>query len=169
MKSSAVAASDKERLAIAEITDDFPAIALIFKNKKGGGMLLTTKTQSYIAKFFPISVTINDELANEEECSENESYGLIVGGVGNYAEFQIVRSELNEIVRNQIYNDGLHTNSTEEIIIRFAKFMNDEYRSDSSISPYRVELIVIGLLEEIKMFRVKYDGDYHPAEPYCEC
>lgn len=167
MKSGVIDANEKEQLAIAEIADDFPAVALFFRNKKDGGVLLATKTQSDIRRFLLIPVSVNDSLINDEE-SQSEERGLIVGGVGNYAEFHRLLKELNKIIRDEINNDGLHANSNEIIVERFAEFMNDEYRSASSISPYRVELLIISLLEDqVEMFRVKSDGDYHPAMPYC--
>jgi hypothetical protein len=168
MKSGIINANEKESLAIAEIADDFPAVALFFRNKKDGGVLLATKAQSNITKFFPIPVSVNNDLISDEEEPQSEERGVIVGGVGNYAEFRRLLKELNKIIRDEINNYGLHTNLTEIILERFAGFMNDEYRSADSISPYRAELLIISFLEDqIKMFRVKSDGDYHPAMPYC--
>lgn len=159
--------NDRKRLAISEIAEDFPVFALIFQDGKNYGLFLTAKSQSGMPKFFTIPVTVNDELADEKDGDEADEYGLILAGVGNYAELQIIRNELDEIIRNQIYSEGIHAASSQEMLGRLAKVMNDEYRSDDVIIPYRVELAIISIFEQLLIFRMKYDGDYHPAMPYC--
>ncbi len=160
--------AEKEILAIKEIFEDSPMVALLFQEKTRAGVFLGTKTKSRNMKFFPIAVPVEEELYDEEEEKTRSERLMIIGGVGNYAEFRRLLQKFSEIIRDEVSTYGIHPHSSEAVVGRFSEFLNEEFRSADSISPYRVEILIISLLENsLQMFRMKSDGDYHPAEPLC--
>ncbi len=166
-----VVQENKDKIVIEELADVAPLIILVAQKKQGPVVLFATKSSDNKQKWVPITVGVEDDWSSTiggTSSRHRVSAGLMVG-LGNYAEFQTLISVFRTLLSDELNTYGEYENVHATVLKSFACYMNENFRSAKTSIPYRVELGIVSLLGAgtIEIFRVKADGDFHRATPFC--
>lgn len=159
---------NKKRAALKELENSPALLALIFKEKNCFGVLFATKSQSSAPQLLTINVPASASGigGGREENTARNGIGCVFAGIGNAGELY----QLFEYFKHGFMDEhsvlGLHKRITMSAISQLVGLMNDEFRSADYDIGYSVEVIIVDFLDG-KMFRIKYDGDFHYAAPSC--
>ncbi len=159
----------KQKVALRTLAECAPLLALFYADKKVQGLLIAQKNKHTGGNLAPIMIDKDDDDIETESFKTEKTIGALLGGVGHYGEFQRLKCLIEEdIVSEEVDLFGTYPGITERVTEEISEVLGDEFRSKDMEVPYRVELVFIGLMEEgLQMYRVKYDGDFHPAVPFC--
>lgn len=143
--------SSKSLLARKEIEDDSPLVALRFTEKNRGGIVFITKSQNGNVKW----KILNEE--NEEP--------IIIAGVGRYLDLVKFWGWLRGLIEDFINTYGPRDLNSPYLIKKITEYFDLIYTNESRALGIEI-LFFTSLLGELKMFRIKYDGDYHETNLY---
>ena len=144
-------------------------LAIHFKEKKEEGVFFSSRDQLDFSPYFEIrppdefepSVALVEEDLSED--SGRRSAGMIAG-IGNRMELEALVTAYKVIFFNEINKLGIYGKISREIRLALASVMNNQFRQQNSDVPCRVELLIVTRYsDELEIFRMKSDGDFHPS------
>jgi hypothetical protein len=141
-------------------------LAIYYKQRGKQGVFFSSKCQRDTSPFFEIyrpgESEITGVLANENCRDEMTPIGMIAG-VGNQSELESMVNKYRQLLFGEINSIGMYKNISREVRLAFAGVLNREFRNRDSDVPCRVEmLLVTRFFEDLEIFRIKGDGDFHP-------
>ncbi len=163
----------KDRLVKEALSDLAPLFILFAKSKKGNPTLVfATKSQNDKVKWMPIVVSVDgewsDTLGGTSSLKHNVNAAMFAG-IGNHAEVHFLSDVFKSILSDELDTYDEYPGINETVLRSFTRFLNANFRSQATLIPYRVELGLVSLVgtNRIQIVRVKADGDFHSAMPYC--
>lgn len=142
-------------------------LAIYYKQRKEQGIFFSSKSQRDSQPWFEIHRPGDGEVSGilAEEKTEDESVAVgMIAGVGNQSELEYLVSRYRLILFGEIGSIGMYKNISREVRLAFAGTANREFRNRESDVPCRVEMLVVTrFLDELEIFRIKGDGDFHPS------
>jgi len=160
---------EKELYVQRELEEAPLVLAIYYKEKKSEGVFFSSRSQRDSAPWFEISPPDEFEpsvaLIGEEPLENaGKKVAGIIAGVGNRSELETLVNTYKMILFNEINTLGLYGTISRELRLALANMMNNQFRQLNSDVPCRVEiLLVTRFSDELEIFRVKSDGDFHPS------
>ncbi len=167
---TAVNRRSKRDIAEKELLHCGTSLAMCFQESESVGILLATKNKNEANRWLMYQrPRIADGIGiSKNKFNEQGGVGCIFAGIGNYGELRQLFEHFKGSISEELQYIGPTDGMTESALVRLTDMMSDEFRSADYERPYVVEVIVTSMLENnFRMFRIKYDGDFHPAVPYC--
>jgi len=138
----------KAYLALKEISEDSPFLALSFKEKDKRGVIFITKSQN---------LSIKSKMFN----AENDE-PIVVCAVGKKLDFLKFCDWFKYLLEEFDTLYGSSNLNTSYLLGQITRYLNEIYLNESRA--LGIELIFFAVLDgRASMFRIKYDGDYHLA------
>lgn len=165
---------DTDAAVVRKLADHAPFLILCYQDKdpkKTGeesdtyGILFATKRKMAVPLWLPIKIDAANGL--EEDGDGEKMVAFVLCGIGNYGEILQLKGVIEAAITNEVQTLGAYPNFPLIVTSILASHINDNYRSALQIRPYGVELALVSILKDIHIFRIKYDGDLHPATPFC--
>ncbi|MDO8515724.1 MAG: hypothetical protein Q7S28_00540 [bacterium] len=150
-----------------------PLVILAYKDKGITGFLFATRTQRNTAPWFPTDKSVSPKLAGSLMPFDNEPHqqrrGAVVFGIGNYFHVYSLAQIFKEFLDDEVGENEAHPKLHEMVINKFADYIDEEYRTSARRHGFLVELAVLSYLNKghVNVVRIKHDGDYHEAMPFC--
>ena len=138
----------KIQLAEKEIKEDSPFLALSFKEKDKRGILFLTKEQNVSTKLRMFNA-LNGE-------------PIVICAVGKKLDFLKFCDWLRQLLEELTTLYGPNNLSTAYLIKQITRYLDEIYLNESKA--LGIELIFFSFIDnKASMYRIKYDGDYHPT------
>ncbi len=142
-------------------------IAIYYKQRGKQGVFFSSKCQRDTSPFFemyrPDELETAGILADENSDEEATPIGMIAG-VGNQFDLEFMVRKYRQLLFSEITSIGMYKNISREVRLAFAGVASREFRSRDSDVPCRVEMLVVTRFwDELEIFRIKGDGDFHPS------
>jgi len=108
------------------------------------------------------SDTVTTGILSEDKPEDEPIAVGMIAGVGNRYELEFLVNRYRSLLFSEISSIGMYKKISREVRLAFANIANDQFRNFTSDVPCRVEmLLVTRFFDELEIFRVKGDGDFH--------
>ena len=156
--------SGRKARAVQEELEKTPLVVVLIYDAGGKpGIYITSKHRKSFDLLTPIRVPAHllEGPMSEGQTSEGSLEIGVIIGVGNASELsQLVDSYKSSVIA-EVSTIGLDEGLADRALDSLTEEMNEAYRSSAYDIPLRVELLLISFMGEIKLVRIKSDGDYH--------